>query len=133
MNSYLIDEKREIRKILEHLIFSKTEIKIRIEGEKTIFTSKIIKINQKDISSETGREPELIMEKLVPEEGDILFRSSPEVVTEFFVNEKFFRCSVKNIGISDIYPHFGSIVSFPESIEIEERRREERVKMPEFV
>ena len=35
--------------------------------------------------------------------------------------------------MSDTYPHFGFIVSFPESIEIEERRGDVRTKMPEFV
>ena len=135
MTWQVIDKEQQIINIIHHLISHKTEIKVRIEGEKTVFNSKIIKINHGDISSKIGKRPELIMEKLVPEKGNTLIQAFSKFVTEFFIDENLFRGSMKYIGISDTYPYFGIIVNLPEAVEVEEKRKEERFayEMPEFV
>jgi hypothetical protein len=104
-----------------------------LKGQETAFASKFIKIDQADAVSRIGGKPELIIEKLIPEKGNTLFHSSPEATVEFLVNENPCRCSIKNIGVSNTYPYFGFIVSFPEAVEISERRREDRRGMPKFV
>ena len=130
-----INKEQQIIDIIHHLISQKTEIKVSIQGEKTAFTSKIIKINHGDICSKIGKRPELIMEKLVPEKGNTLMKSFPEFVMEFFIDENLFRGSMKYIGISDTYPYLGIIVNLPKAVEVEEKRKEERFayEMPNFV
>ena len=53
---------------------------------------------------------------------------------EFFIKENFCRCNLEYIGIST-HPCIGLILSLPEYIEIEEKRREYRYTYyrPEFV
>jgi len=130
-----LDDNRKIRWVIDQVISKRIEIRIWVQGEKTLFTSKIIKTNHGSISSEIQRRPELIIEKLFPEKGNSFIRSLPEVAVEFFINQNLCRCSVECIGLSNTPPHLGFIMSFPESLEIEEKRREERLthETPEFI
>jgi hypothetical protein len=130
-----LDDNRKIRWVIDQVISRRIEIRIWVQGEKTLFTSKIIETNHGSISSEIERRPELIIEKLFPEKGNSLIRSLPEVAVEFFINQNLCRCTVECIGLSSTPPHFGFIMSFPESLEIEEKRREERLthETPEFI
>jgi len=125
---------QKILRIINHLISNGTEINIRAKGEKTIFNSKFIKINEEDTSSGIGEKPTLIIEKLSPEKGNILIQSLDQVTVEFFIKENLCRCNLEYIGIST-HPHIGFILSFPESIKIKEKRREERFtyERPEFI
>jgi hypothetical protein len=121
-----LDKKLKIMQIFNNLIINRSEIKIRLKGDKTDFISKFIKINQEDVLSEIGKMPELIIEKLTPERGNILIQLSPEVTAEFLIQQSICRCTLVHTGTSSTYPDFGYILNFPESIEIEEKRREER-------
>ena len=129
-----LDDNRKIRWVIDQVISQRIEIRIWVQGEKTLFTSKIIDINHGSISSEIERRPELIIEKLFPEKGNSLIRSLPEVAVEFFINQNLCRCTVECIGPIATPPHFGFIMGFPESLEIEEKRREDRFTFdtPEF-
>ncbi len=130
-----LDDKRKIRWVVDQVISRRIEIRIWVQGEKTLFTSKIIDINHGSISSEIESRPELIIEKLFPEKGNSFIRSLPEVAVEFFINQNLCRCTVECIGLSSTPPHFGFIMSFPESLEIKEKRREERLtyETPKFI
>jgi hypothetical protein len=121
-----LDNKLKIMQIFNHLIINRAEIRIRLKGGETDFISKFIKINQEDVLSVIGKRPELIIEKLTPEKGNILIQSSPEVTAEFLIQESLCRCTLVHIGTSNIYPYFGYILNFPESVEIAEKRKEER-------
>lgn len=133
MTLQTLDNKRKIIRVIEHLIAKRIEIRIWLEGEKTIFTSRFIRVDLGSISS--GREPGVIIEKLFPEEGNALIQSLPKVAVEFSISQSLFQCSLKYIGISNIPPHIGFILSLPESLEIEEKRSEERFvfEHPEFI
>jgi hypothetical protein len=135
MGWHKTDSSQEITKIIEHLISNGTQIKFYVEGENTAFTSRFIKINKEEALSKIGKGPELVIEKLVPAKGNALIQSSREVVAEFKVNQNVCRFSTKNIGISSTYPHYGFIMSFPGSLNVKEKRREERFAydIPELV
>jgi hypothetical protein len=121
-----VDDNRKIMGVIHQVISERAEIRIRVAGEGTPFTSKIIKINHGDISSKIQRRPELIIAELFPEKGNSLIRSSPEVAVEFSINQNPYRCTVEYVGLRSIPPHGGLIMSFPESLQIEEKRGEER-------
>ena len=129
-----LNNNQKILRILNHLISNGIEINIPMKKEKPIFNSKFIKINQENPSSKTGEGTQLIIEKLSPEKGNVLIQSLDQLTVEFFIKENLCRCNVEYIGIST-HPHIGFIVSVPESIKIEEKRREERYtyETPEFI
>lgn len=127
MSRIALDNRQKITKIVTHLILNRAQIKVGINGSETLFTSKFIKIDRGDSSSRIGWTSKLIIEKLVPEEGNTLIQSVPEVYIEFPIKENLFRCLVKYIGISSTHPYFGFILGLPESIEIKEKRKEERI------
>ena len=125
---------QKILQVVNHLISERTEIKIPMKEEKSIFTSKFIKVKQENPLSDQGESPQLIIEKLTPEKGNVLIQSRSKVSVEFFIKENLCRCNLEYLGIST-HPHIGFIVSFPESIEVEEKRREERFayETPELI
>jgi len=121
--------------IFKQLVNNQAEIKIRVKGEKIGFASKFININLDNILSETEKTPELIMEQLTPEKGNSLIQSSPEVTVEFLIQKNLCRCTLEYIGTSSTYPHVTYKLNLPESIEIAEKRVEERIvyERPEFI
>ena len=130
-----LEDKEQIVLLLKRLLHERKEVNLRIQGEKTGFTSKILKINQDDLSSSISKRSSLIIEKLKPEKGNNLIQSTSEVSLEFAIDDKSCRCLMDYIGISSTPPNFGFIVSIPDNVEIEERRQEERVtfEVPDFV
>ena len=134
MSWLTLDNKQKILQVINYLIFERTEIKISIKEEKSLFSSRFIKLNQEDPLSKTDETPQVIMDKLIPEKGNALIQSVPHVNAGFIIKENICRCSLKYIGISG-FPHIGFIMSLPERIQIAEKRREERItyETPEFV
>jgi hypothetical protein len=130
-----IDKKQKIIQLLKHMVITQSKIEIRFKGEKANFTSRFIKINQEHLLSQIGKKPELIIEKLIPEKGNILIRSSQEVTVFFLLQQSRWRCNLEYNGTSGTYPNFSHMLHFPESIEIEEKRKEKRLvyEKPKFV
>jgi hypothetical protein len=130
MKWHVLKDREKILRIMNHLITKKTEIKVRIRGEKAPFTSKLIKIEKTEVLSESfvnTTEVALIIEKLHPAKGDSLIQSFPNVIMEFKVYDYLCQCSVQNIGVSNIPPYYGFIMSFPDALEIREKRKEPRI------
>jgi len=134
MSWLTLDNKQKILQIINYLIFERTEIKILIKEEKSLFSSRIIKMNQEDPLSGIEETPQIIIDKLFPEKGNALIQTVPHVTVRFIIKGNICQCILKYIGISG-FPHIGFIVSFPERIQIAERRKEERstYETPEFV
>ena len=135
MTQYIVETKQKIREVIGFLISRKREITIQIEGETAPFTSRIIKVNYGDILSKIGKGHELIIENLVPDTGNTLMKSSPEIVIEFLLRGTPCQFDAKYLGKCTEYPHIGLIVSFPEALKIEERRGYDRdgKRIPDFV
>jgi len=130
-----INNKQKILTIINHLISTKNNIKVFVKDESTPFVSRII--NAEESHSSMGQMPRsiIIINKLSPEKGNNLVQSSEKLILKFVISDQQCICSVKYIGISSIPPHFGFILSLPETIEVEERRVEKRVvyDMPDFI
>jgi hypothetical protein len=135
MPQYIVETQQKIREVIGFLISRKREIGIQIEGDKAIFTSRIIKANYGDILSKIGKGHELIIENIVPDTGNTLVESSPRIVIEFLLRGTPCQFGAKYLGKCTEYPHIGLIVSFPESLKIEERRGYDRdgKRIPDFV
>ena len=135
MDWYILDDRGKIMTIFNHLVSNGAEIEVRMDGENTIFSSRLIGIKYDGVSSGIGEKPRLIIEKLTPDEGNVLIQSVSRIFLEFLLRENPCLCSVEYVGIGNVYPDFGLILGFPKSIEIQERRREERFtyEIPELV
>ncbi len=130
MGWYLLREKEKILRIIEHLISKRTEITIRIKGEKTIYFSRVIGIvpesNCGDHSKASDQKMEMLIEKLIPERGNKLIRQFPEIGIEFPTNEYACRCHSKYASFDSGYPYHGLTMTFPAFVELEEKRAEQR-------
>ena len=135
MTWYLVGDDKKIWRMIEHVANYQTPIKVTISGEKTSFTSRLLKVNYGSIASGSNRGEEFIIEKIYPEEGNAIIRSAREVILEFPINDKICRCLSKYTGADKASPESGLTLSFPKTIEIKERRKEKRhtYDIPEMV
>jgi hypothetical protein len=129
-----LEDRQKITRILDHLISTKYEIKVLVKGDGNPFSSRILKSEQNRPSLVKGTKSIIIIEKLQPDKGNNLIQTSEKVVLKFFISEQPCTCTVRYVGISSMPPFFGFILSAPEIIEIEEKRREKRVvfEPPDF-
>ena len=129
------DARQKIIGTVEYLIARKTEITIKIEGHEQPFVSRIAEVNYGDTSSNTEGEPTLVIERLSPEEGNALFQSGSRMMALFSLRETSCRFNTRCLGVPGEETDEGFIVSFPESIDIREKRRRDRRgdEIPDFV
>ena len=129
------DSRQKIIGTVEYLIARKTEITIKIEGHERPFVSRIAEVNYGDTSSNTEGEPTLVIERLSPEEGNALFQSGLRVMALFSLRETSCRFNTRCLSVPGEETDEGFIVSFPESIDIREKRRRDRRgdEIPDFV
>jgi len=125
---YMLDNKEKIKGIIHYLIANGAKIRVFIKGENTLFTSRLMKVSEslKDVSSKIDNGYGLIIEKLAPESGNSLIQSAHDVILGFLVKEIYCRCLVRYGGIINSHPYYGFAINFPEFIEVQEKRREER-------
>lgn len=122
-----LKDEPKIREIFEYLVSKGVPVSVRTGDENGPFASKVLKLKLGDLNSKIGKKSEFILERLVPERGNALVQSSKDVSMEFQVRGNRCRCPVKCLGISSDYPFFGVIMGIPEGVEVEEKRREERI------
>jgi hypothetical protein len=140
MRWHLIHDKEKITKIINYLINERIDINVRIEGEEIRFSSRFIEIlpdsEGGDVSASSDKTPELIMDTLVPDRGNSLIQQSPQVGVEILTDKYLCRCHIEYICENNAsYPYYGIMISFPEFLELEEGRREERITIdaPEVI
>jgi hypothetical protein len=119
--SHVCESKEKLRDLINLLISHKREITIRIEGNKASYTSRIVKADYGDPLSKVGKGNQLIIEKLTPDTGNALLKLSPRLVIQFPLSDQTLQFDANYLGESTNYPHIGLIVSFPDSVRIEER------------
>lgn len=135
MPFHFLETKEQLRELVDFLISRKTEITIQIEGNRASYTSRIIKAEYGDTLSKVGKGNGLIIDKLTPNTGNALLKLSPRLGIQFQLRDNFFEFDAKYVGESTQQPHIGLIVSFPESVRLEDRRRYDRKpgEIPHFL
>lgn len=129
------DSKQKIIGTIEYLIARQTEITIKIEGHEQPFLSRIAEVNYGDTSSDNEGESTLVMERLSPEEGNALLQSDSRMMALFSLRETSCRFNTRCLSVPGEETDEGLVVSFPESIDIREKRRRDRRgdEIPDFV
>ena len=129
------DDRQKIIGTIEYLIARKTEVTFKIEGHEQPFVSRIVEANYGDKSSNAEGESTLIIEKLSPEKGNALCQSGLRMMALFSLRETSCRFNTRCLSVPGEQTDEGIVVSFPESIDIREKRRRDRRgdEIPEFV
>jgi hypothetical protein len=132
---HIAETRQNLRKLIDFLISRKREITVQIEGNRTLYTSRIISADYGDLLSKMSEESRLIIEMLVPETGNGLLKMSPKLEIQFLLGEKSCQFDARYLGTSTKYPHIGQVVSFPESVKLADRRTYDRDsgKIPAFL
>jgi hypothetical protein len=129
------DARQKIIGTVEYLIARQTEITIKIEGHEQPFVSRIAEANYGETSSNTEGESSLVIERLSPEEGNALFKSGSRLMALFSLRETSCRFNARCLSVPGEETDEGFVISFPESIDIREKRRRDRRgdEIPDFV
>lgn len=122
MDLFTIKEKKRTLAIIHYLITERVEIVVNIKGSDKQFTTKLVKLQK------ANGHGYLIIEKLYPEVGNSLIQSFPDVLFSFALSGSTGVFHTKYRGINTQYPEFGLIVNFPATIQIEDKRGEERIE-----
>lgn len=135
MPSHFTETKERLRELIDFLISGKRDITIKIEGNKASYRSRIIKADYGDTLSNVGKGRRLFIERLTPDTGNALLKLSHGLVIQFQLSNNPCQFESKYLGESTNYPDIGLIVSFPQSVGIQERRSYDRntKKTPEFL
>lgn len=127
----LLKEKQKIIRIIEYVISAQIQIKVRIEGDRLKYLSRIIDIiPASNPQKPTARDDEglaLVLEKLTPDRGNDRIQQFPEAAFEFLMKEYLCRCHARYVGIGTIYPYYGLMMNLPNFIELEEKREADRI------
>ena len=132
---YRIEKQQKILKIIDHIIKQSVPITIRFPEVKEPFRSEISRIERVATGGGAEGTLNLIIDRLAPDEGNLRIQVSSGLNMEFSFNRRLCRCSLTCIGSSDRAPYFGHILGFPQVLEIEEKRKEQRFpyEAPELV
>ena len=130
-----IKNRETIRKLIDYLILGDRKIMVRFDDDQTQFTSRIILARYGEKASpNTEERPELIIDRLDPEEGNALLQSSSRSVVQFSVDNRDYAFESYYIASTD--SKFSRlIISFPRFVRVSERRDRERgdLEIPRFV
>jgi sulfur carrier protein ThiS len=126
MRDFITKSKERIRQVIDFLAVNRKPIAVKIEGEQTLFDSKILKVDHGDPASKAGTVGRVFIQWLSPAKGnDVIQSASPVQV----------RCSLGKykLAFTSYYitkglesPYLGHIITYPESLVIADRRRQDR-------
>ncbi|MFW6115303.1 MAG: hypothetical protein ACOC6E_03295 [Thermodesulfobacteriota bacterium] len=121
MEFFTVDDKASITTIVRYMVSEGMEVKVEIEGADETFGTRMIAIK------EFVEGDRIIVEKLYPQEGNTLIQSAPHVQLSFDLKDKLASFATTCMGMNSEAPLFGLILDIPTSIQLEEKRSEERI------
>jgi hypothetical protein len=135
MTLYTAEDRQTIEETIEFLICHGRQITIQIEGQGTSYTSTVLKANYGGVQSRYGSGPHLVIGRLTPEDGNTSIKPGSHLVVKFLHTTTFCRFKTQYLGPRSDGSDSELIVSFPESIELPERRTRRRSndEIPEFI
>ena len=135
MTLYTTKDTQTIKEAIEFLISEGLEITIQMEGQVAFYTSKIIKANCRGVHSRYGSGPHLVIGRLAPNSGNSSIKPGSHLVVKFELANTSCRFRTHYLGPRNDDPDSELVVSFPESIQLPERRRRRRNsdEIPEFI
>lgn len=129
MPSLVTRNRRRIRDAMDFLSAHHRPISITIEGEASRFSSRVIKAEHGEVPSRVGTGRSLLIEMLCPENGNGLIQSSGAVTVSFSFGKSDCEFTSSYIKKSVLSPYYGHLITYPESMTVLERRRNDRYEI----
>ena len=135
MTLYTAKDRQTIKETIEFLITQGRDITAQIQGQGSSYHSLIIKANCGGVHSKYGNRPHLVIGRLSPEGGNTSIKPGAQLLLKFLLSNSWCRFKTEYLGPRSDEPDSELVVSFPESIELPERRRRNRnsEEIPEFI
>jgi c-di-GMP-binding flagellar brake protein YcgR len=135
MTLYTSRDRQTIKETVEFLITQGQEITAQAQGQVRTYASMIIKANCGGVHSKYGNRPHLVLGRLTPEDGNTSIKPGSQLLLKFSLSNSSCKFKAEYLGPRIDEPESELVVSFPESIELPERRRRNRNsdEIPEFV
>jgi hypothetical protein len=135
MTMFTAKDRQTIWEVIDHLISHRRKITVQTEGDKSSYTSRIIKASYMAGYSRHGNGPHLILGELIPEEGYRRIKPGRRLVLNFISGNTSYEFTTLCFASLRDGTDSRIIVSFPESMVLPERRRGRRgsSEMPELI
>jgi hypothetical protein len=125
MSKLSTQRKKTIREVIAVLNVNRIPITVLIEGEQTLFTSKIVKVDHGDLIS-SGISGSLGIGWLSPPNGKELIKTRKPIRVRFSLGKYRFEFSSYYVTESFESPYLGHMITYPEALVIVEIRRNGR-------
>jgi c-di-GMP-binding flagellar brake protein YcgR len=117
--------KKRIRDAIEFLHINQRPITVQIEGEETLFASKIVKVEHgKAISNRINER--LVIDWLSPQKGKDLIQSRNPIRIRFSLGKSECEFTSYYVTESTESQYLGHMITYPEALVVVDRRRNRR-------
>jgi hypothetical protein len=115
-----------IRQAIDFVTLHRRPITLKTQGDQTLFDSVIVKAEHGDPFSRLGLAKRPIVDWLSPAKGNDLIQSTNPIEVRFSLAKS--QCEFISFYVTRSVesPYFGNIISYPESLAIGDRRRQDR-------
>ena len=126
MPEFITKSKARIKQAIHYLVVNRRPITVKIEYERTLFDSIIVKADHGDPLSKTGVGGRVFIQWLSPPRGNSLIQCVSPVQVRFSVGKYKLAFTSYYITKSLESSHLGHIISYPEGLVLADRRRSDR-------
>jgi hypothetical protein len=129
MPDFITQSKARIRQAIDLLTANRNPITVKIEGENTSFDSRIVKVDHAHPDLEAGTAGRVFIQWLSPARGNDLIQSVNPIQVRSSLGRYRLGFGSYYVTESLEFPHRGHIITYPESLVIEDRRRSDRYEV----
>ena len=126
MAEFSTKSKARIREAIDFLVVSRRPITVKLEWQRTLFDSRIVKADHGDPLSKTGVDGRVLIQWLSPPRGNNLIQCMSPVQVRFSLGKYKLAFTSYYITKSLESSHLGHIISYPEGLVLADRRRSDR-------
>src|SRR5512139_1563278 len=126
MWNYITKSEGKVRQAIDLLVARGKSIAVKIQGEQTLFDSKIVQADHGDLDAKSRIANKVYIEWLSPPAGNSLIQSSRAVQVEFSLAQYNFAFTSDYVTTSHRSSYRGHIISYPEALMVGDRRLHNR-------
>ena len=126
MPDFITKNAERIKQTIDFLTVNRRPITVKIEEERTLFDSMIVKVDHRDPVSKAGTPGRVFIQWLSPPKGNNLIQSARTVQVSFSLGRHKMMFTSYYVTKSLESPYLGHMISYPEALVIADRRRHDR-------
>ena len=126
MWNYITKSEGKVRQAIDLLVARGKSIAVKIQGEQTLFDSKIVEADHGDLDSNSRIANTVSIEWLSPPVGNSLIQSSHTIEVKFSLAKYNFAFTSDYVTTSLRSSYRGHIISYPKALRVGDRRLHDR-------